>query len=823
MTRTHIRGWLIAALVAVVGTNLSAQQRTPDDDIVRNARLTWFWRQRQYPFGRIPAGAHERALRSMRELAGRAAVRGALPNQIPSPTFDVTAADAQGWTSLGPKSIGPLGSGFSGRVSTVVPHPTDPNIVYVATARGGVWKTVDRGASWTPLMDQACSLAFGALAIDPVRPDILYAGTGDYPWEPGCGALRSTDGGATWTALDLPAPSQVPRGFGSAFINKILILPSTAGSTSATTVLMATGLGIYRSTNSGATWSSVFGNGWYVEVEGLVADPNDEHILYASVQDFYGQGLEGVYKSTDAGLTWRLLPGLPGTNAAQIFLAISHSSPAILYAAFQRQSDYGTLGLYSSDDGGATWSPRAAAGINEFGWLLEVDPKTPTTVYWGGVRLRRSTDGGASFTALGINTHLDNHALTWSNAEPAMYLATDGGLYRSMDGGLTYQDLNTDLVITQYYRVAIEPGNPQHLLAGAQDNGIDEYTGGSIWAWPSGGDGGFVAFDPVSPTTEYGTIQWVPGGGYAIGPMRRDGTGFFQNKSAGINSTDRGTFIPPLVSDPWRAGTLYFGTYRIYRSSDRAESWQTISPDLSKGQGTITAIGVAASDGNTLYVGTSDGNVEVTNDGGLSWRAAIAGLPDRWITDFAVDPADAQHALVTVSGYGSGHVFQTSDGGKNWQDVSGNLPDLPVNAVVLIPGSGSVYLGTDLGVVRGPSSGGVWSAVMTGLPNTTISNMAYDPPSQLLVAATYGRGVFALSIPTVAVLRGDLNFDARVTPVDAQAILESLVGNKIPAGWTSTISGDADCDGKLSAADAQLVLSFAIGLPVNGACVGTRR
>ena len=318
----------------------------------------------------------------------------------------------------------------------------------------------------------------------------------------------------------------------------------------------------------------------------------------------------------------------------------------------------------------------------------------------------------------------------------------------------------------------------------------------------------------------YGEAQWSSAGAYIY---QRDGRGVYSYRAGGIVPSDRGAFIPPFIIDPNTPTTLYFATQRLYRTRDEGRTWIPISGDLTRGSGQIRTIAAAKSDTLTLYVGTSDGQVQVTRDGGVTFTNVSTGLPNRVITRVAVDPADAAHALVTVSGFGTGHVWETVNAGTTWKDIAGTrLIDAPANAVSFVPGVG-IMVGTDVGVFQTADGGATWDVGPAGLPNVIVQDLVYAPATKLVVVGTYGRGMFAFTVGTdVAVLRGDVSTDGKVDAFDALLIQQAITG-VLPQGLPVMPRGDANCNGFIEAADVLLVLRSAVGLPTGAACVNTVR
>lgn len=719
-------------------------------------RWLYFYEPRAYPFESPPAAA----LRSAREDYDR---KWGSPDLQMGPAIEGTA-----WIAIGPDRIPPGGfMDSAGRATAIAIDPRNRNIVYVAGAQGGVWKTANRGTTWTPLTDRECSLAMAALALDPVDPDIVYAGTGEPHFSGdsyyGCGVLRSTNAGATWTQL---GAAVFDTATGGARISRVVIDPTTAGSTTSTTLYVASDFGVHKSSDRGATWTRVLTG----VATDLVIDPSNPSVLYAAVGNVVTDTRNGVYKSTNRGASWtRLTTGLPTADVGRINLTIFSSDPRILFATIQ--NDFGgsgvsgsLLGIFKTTDGGASWTQVAATGAtcgsNNQCWydmIVAVHPTNANIVYFGAVDLFKSTNGGASFSRImggSIPIHVDHHAFAFDPQDPSViYVANDGGIYRSADAGATWSSLNTNLAITQFYPgISLHPTDASVALGGTQDNGTLLYSGTTVWQQLFGGDGGYTAFDPTTPSTRYAETQWAANSSFS-GPRRSDNGGAFVRKVNGIDLSDRALFIPPLVMDPSNSSRLYFGTFRLYRTTDRGESWTAISPDLSNGAGRISSIAVARGDSQVIYVGTSDGNVQVTIDGGATWTRRITGLPNRFVTWIAVNPGAPETAWATVSGFGSGHVFKTTNSGATWQDISGNLPDVPVNVILIDPGATTnLYLGTDLGVFRSTTGGETWSPFNSGLPNVAVFDLAFNAGTGVLLAATHGRGMFKISVAGTAVL-----------------------------------------------------------------------
>jgi photosystem II stability/assembly factor-like uncharacterized protein len=745
----------MAMIIAVLASDSGAAQ-SPQPPGRKYQEWLYFHQPRAYPGDTIPSGAYAAARQQYMRAFGR------VPGQA------APAINQNTWNPIGPAPItntgwNPTNSGQfnqSGRINSIAINPSNPNVIYIGAATGGVWKTTDGGTTWSPLTDNQCSLAMGSVVLDPSNPNVVYAGTGEENFSLdsyyGCGVLKSPDGGATWTQL---GASIFQTSSGGATIGKIAIHPTTTS-----TLLVASDFGLYRSTDGGTNFTLVQAG----VATDIVIDPGNPSTMYAAIGNIFGAAANGVYKSTDTGATWsKLAGGFPTVNVGRINLAIAASAPSTVFAAVQDSSTFGFLGLFVTNNGGTSWTQLAATGADCDGqcWYdmgVAVDPTDPTIVYFSGLSLYRSTNGGANFSNIGGTTrcevlHCDHHAFAFQPGTPTtIYDGNDGGIYKSTDSGLgaSWTTLNTNLAISQFYPGFIpHPTNANIAFGGTQDNGNVLYTGTSAWtSLPPYGDGGFTAIDFNNANTAYSSGDSC---GAGCGPYRSDNFNLgaastWNEKAAGINLNDRQLFIPPMVMSPSNSQTLYFGTFRIYKTTNRGDAWDLISPDLTKGacnfagNCSISAIVEAKANSQVLYVGASDGNVQVTQNGGTSWTPIITGLPNRAVTYLAVDPTNAQNAFVTFSGFGTGHVFKTTNGGTGWTDISGNLPNIPVNTILLDPGAPTtnIYIGTDLGAFQTTNGGTSWTPFDTGLPQVPVLDLVFNAGTNVLMAATHGRGAF---------------------------------------------------------------------------------
>ncbi len=670
---------------------------------------------RAYPFERIPEGARLRALEQLRALErhiGKAALQALQPR----------------WQPLGPFTVG-------GRIRAVVHHPTREGWVYIGAAAGGLWRTTDGGQSWTPLFDFENSLSFGALAIDPNNPDILYAATGEMSNNIdsylGAGIFKSTDGGQSWTPLGLTHVGA---------FSKIVVHPRAsnfivAGATKSYA-------GFWRSTDGGRTWQRTF--------SGVVSDisfnPND------TAEFFIGVSGRGIYRSTDGGLSWQFRSaGLPSA-LGRVCVQQAPSDPNILYALIEQNGSGGVAAIYKSTNRGQSWQlvyQGQESFFNGQGWYnayIVIHPTNPNLVLAGGIDIYRTTDGGATWVNVtngytGGNVHVDQHAAAFNPLNPnIVYAGNDGGMYRSTDAGATWTPINNGLAVTQFYAMAIDQSKAYVTYGGTQDNGTLGNRGGN-WGMVAGGDGFFVAIDHDNPDIIYGE--------FPFGDLwkRNLATGTFQRITNGIPSSDPAYWSAPLVMDPTNSQTLYHGRRRLYATYDGGASWTPLSPPMN---GSITAIGVSPADPNVIFIGTARGEVWRTSDGGQTWEdVGKNGLPNRFITDFALSERDPAVAYVTLSGFGTGHVWRTTDGGRTWQDISIGLPDIPANAIVVDPQTEDhLFVGTDIGVFASLDGGATWFPYGVGLPRSPVVDLGIHYSRRTLRAATHGRSMWEVPLPT---------------------------------------------------------------------------
>jgi photosystem II stability/assembly factor-like uncharacterized protein len=773
---------LVFGFSSLLSTATPAPQRPAvpeEDDVI--ARENWFYGTRAYPNRKTPPGARARALRQGSLLRQKwfAQARSAAQHHlfIASPP-----GSASTWSQVGPEpghDPDNTASPSSGRATALAVDPTNPSVVYMGTAGGGVWKTTDGGARWTPLTDSQDSLAIGAIALDPSQPSTVYAGTGEGNSSGdsyyGDGLLKSTDGGATWTRIAGPfAPSGIP---GTSFAD-IAVNPADGS-----VLLAATLNGVYRSADAGMTWTSVLSG---AAAYSVLFDLSGSARAYAALGSLYGSSNNGVYLSTDSGNTWQPLPGsgnnvLPTKNVGRVHLVQSPSSPTKLYVSIANAfGQSGAAGIYVSTDAGTNWTPLTKPASCCFWYTnaLAVQPTNSNVLFAGDVDLYQSLDGGSTWNNVRLGAiHVDQHVLAFSHDGSIMYVGNDGGAYSTADpaaSSVSWNDLNSTIAtITFYPGLSIDAQNLNNALAGSQDNGTQHYSGALAWSWVQCGDGGFNAIDFQNDANLYIAC----GAGQGLWKSL-DGGQSYQSSQSGINTNDRVSFVPPLAMDPSNPAVLYWGSYRLYQTTDGANSWTAISSDLTKGSSQLATIGVAPGDSNTVYTGASDGSVHVSTNAlastSATWTDITGPLPNRGVTQIVVDPASAKQAYASLSGFGGGHVFATADGGNTWQDISGDLPDAPVNSLVIDPDLLlTLYAGTDVGVFATSDGGATWVSLGSGLPNVVVNSLALHVSTRTLRAATHGRSALDLPVPIpsapLTISSSTLTFPGQVLSTTAAA------------------------------------------------------
>jgi photosystem II stability/assembly factor-like uncharacterized protein len=732
----------------------------------------WAWLQKTYPYYNANPEVYIEAIEHVKEMK-KAKLSKSSSNNLQ-------------WQFAGPVNIG-------GRVVDLEFNPQNPAIVYAASATGGVFKSTDVGFTWFPIFDDQNVLTIGDIAVDPVNPDIIYVGTGEanggHNNFAGGGVFKSIDAGNTWQFKGLVK---------TASIGRIIIDPSNTNNI----YLAAVGSyfapnperGIYKSTDGGDSWfKSLFISDSTGGID-IIIDPSNTSFLMAAMWErvrrpnsahLFGPS-SGIYRTTDAGITWELLEpskGLPDANAqniGRIGLAISQSESEIIYALYNDGANYS--GLYKTTNYGDNWTnadldSEIGKGVSNFSWYfgqVRIHPANSQIVYALDVSFMRSSNGGSTWPiSYGYggpsHLHVDHHALAFHPNNPDYIInGNDGGINISTDGGVTWSQ-PVQLPNTQFYEIGLDFNNPQKLYGGTQDNNTIRTNTGSLNDWDRilGGDGFYVNVDFNNPDIIYAESQFGN-----LAKSINGGDSFF-NAMNGINTSEPTNWSTPVIMSPHNSRVLYYGTDRIYRTTNGAANWTAISGDLTDAipgtrLGTVTTIAVAHSDSNIIYTGTDDSHIWVTRDYGTTWEdiSLHPELPARWVTRVVVDPHDAKIIYVTFSGLKwkepQPHVFKSTNMGSDWINISANLPDAPVNAFAIDNNNPDwLYTGSDVGAFVSFNGGEQWEVLGEGLPVVSVYDMKIHPAENYLAIGTHGRSMYKLNLNQFTVGVNDDNISVR--------------------------------------------------------------
>jgi photosystem II stability/assembly factor-like uncharacterized protein len=750
------------------------------------------------------------------------------------------------------RSIGP--ATMSGRVTSIDAVTTDPLTLYVGAASGGVWKSIDGGNTFKPIFDEHTQ-SIGDLRVDPSDPQTVWVGTGEANTRNsvsiGDGVYKSTDGGESWTHLGLEKTERIAR---------VLVDPKARDTVyvCATGALWSAGeeRGVYKTTDGGKTWKKVL----YVDdstgCSELAIDPQEPRILYAGTwtlrryPDFFNSGGPGsaLYKSTDGGETWKELDnGLPKRPRGRIAVSVAPSRPSTLYAVIEARdvaANKADTALYRSDDAGSSWT-RVNDSFNIqarpfYFALVVVDPSDHLRLYKPGLTLTTSTDGGKSFTSLFTggqgSYHSDIHALWIHPARPnELYMGTDGGVYVSKNrtGAWSFA---RNLPLGQFYKIAVDDQDPYRIYGGLQDNsswvGPSEAWGGienKDWVVVGGGDG-FATFpDGRDPRYVYRTLQ----GGVAtrvdlVTGEAKDIKPYADKGESELRFNWNAAFVPS-PNDP---GTIYMGAQYLLRSRDRGDSWERISPDLTtndpkrqrqkesgglsidnstaENNTTIYSISESPKDPEVIWVGTDDGNVQLTRDGGKTWSNKLDRIPGAprgaWVSRVTASSFDAGTAYVTIDDHRRGdmrpYVYRTRDFGESWESLVTDA--IEGYAWVLIEDTVNpnlLFLGTEWGLWISLDGGAQWARFEGGLPQrVAVHDIAIQARQGDLVVGTHGRSIYVLDdlTPLRALTAEAMAKDVALLPSrPAEQSLRPAIGS-----W---FSGDDEFVGPNPSSDAPIV------------------
>ncbi|MGZ4034315.1 MAG: VPS10 domain-containing protein, partial [Bacteroidia bacterium] len=646
------------------------------------------------------------------------------------------------WSSMG-AAVLPTNGGGAGRVDCITFHPSNPNIIYVGTPAGGLWKTTDGGSTWSTNTDNLPSLGVNAIAIDATNPSVMYIGTGDIESgnTNGIGVLKSIDGGVTWNITGLSWITSQGR-----TVARVLINPADHNM-----IFAATTYGVYRSLDAAVTWTRVLTT---PNIKDLEFKPGNPSIIYAAAAG-------GMYRSTDTGATFSYISatGLPAPSSVnRIAMAVTPANPAYLYALYSSASDSGFKGLYLSTDSGVTFTLQAdspnllgynadgsdAGGNGWYTLSIAVSPLNENEVIVGGVNIWKSYDAGSSWNCIahwygdaGLPyVHADIHDLVFRPDGSEFFPVCDGGVFKTNDDGNSFTDKSSGLTIGEMYRLGNSVTNPNMVIQGWQDNGCNLYSSGT-WNREIGGDGMETFIDWSTTDNRYceyqnGAIQRTTDAGATYSDILN-------------NITEPGQWIVPWMQDPVSSATLYAGYQNVWKSTDMGDNWTPISTFNSTG---LTILKVAKSNPSYIYAAT-ESVIYKTINGGASWTVlSYPSTGGNAITALEVNPVNPNMIWITRSGYTADNkVYKSVDGGATWTNLSGDLPNIPVNCVVNQTGTNDgIYVGTDLGVYYIDNDLSSWMPYSNGLPNVIIDELEIQYGVNKLRAASYGRGLWQTTI-----------------------------------------------------------------------------
>ncbi|MBD3299315.1 MAG: glycosyl hydrolase [candidate division Zixibacteria bacterium] len=726
-----------------------------------------------------------------------------------------TPIDSYTFGAIQARDIGP--ATMSGRIMSIDAVHSDRRIIYVGTASGGVWKTENAGITFEPIFDDH-TMSIGCVTIDQARPDTVWVGTGEgrtrNSVSVGTGLYRTTDGGDNWEFMGFENSERIIDVFIHPDNSDVIYVGVLGHLWNANEER-----GVYQSTDGGDTWEQILYIDENTGCADLEIDPENPDVLYAAMwefrrsADFFISGGDGsgLYKTTDGGKTWtRLEEGLPTGEVGRIGLSIAPSNPRYVYAVVESDDN----ALYRSEDSGASWVKTSTSfNVQARPFYFAdcvVDPVDSLRVYKPGVTLTVSDDGGEAFTSPfrgGGNVHSDMHSL-WidPNDREYMLVGTDGGVYESRDRGNTWRMMQ-NLPLAQYYRVSVDMMVPYNVYGGLQDNGSwygPSRSPGGIqnkdWQSVGYGDGFCIFRDPSDPDVIYWELQGGEIHRYHV--STKDIKEIKPYPEAGMPKL-RFNWNTPLVKSPNNPKAIYCGAQFLYRSTDQGESWVRLSDDLTtddpekqrqeetggltidnstaENHCTIFTIAESPVDSNVIWVGTDDGNVQVTTDQGGRWTNVVSnidGLPEHtWCSTVEPSHHDRATAYATFDGHYSGdmttYVYKTTDFGESWTSIVTDSIDGYAHVIREdFVNPNLLFVGTEFGLYVTVDGGQQWARFTGNLPKVSVRDMVIHPRESDLVVSSHGRGIFIIDdiTPlrelTTGVLDDDLHFLAsRPTPI----------------------------------------------------------
>ena len=716
---------------------------------------------------------------------------------------------------------------MSGRINDLEVHPTNSRILYVGSAGGGVWKSNDAGATFTPIFDEHVQ-SIGAVELDPNDPDnTIYVGTGE-TWTRnsvsiGDGLYKSEDGGTSWKKIGLEKSERIAS---------VLVNPKNSKEIYAGVLGALWGdseeRGVFKSIDGGETWKKILFVDPKTGCADLAIDPNDPLTLYASMWEFRrtawsftsGGGNSALYKSTDGGDSWnKIHTGFPEGDLGRLGIAVAPSNPRVLYTVIEAEKDE-RKGLYRSDDAGKSWKQLN----NDFGITVRpfyfsrivVDPRDENTVVKGGLRGSISRDGGKTFKDLGP-MHSDIHDIAFSIKDSdVLYVGTDGGLYRSWDGGSSLEIVE-DLPLSQFYHVSVDDAEPYNVYGGLQDNGS--------WYGPSSSPGGVEARDwnPVGSGDGFRVLKH-PGRNIIYAEMQGAESVWRYDADNRLSKTVqpqpskgiaklRFNWNAPMAVSIKQPDRFYMGSQFLHKSEDMGDTWEIISPDLTtndptkqnqaasgglsvdnsgaENHTTIFTIAESPLDEKLIWVGTDDGNVQLTRDGGKNWTnttANIPGLPaNTWCYHIEASSIDKSTAYAVFDGHTQNdmnpYAYKTTDYGATWTSIiTGDVKGFARSIQEDLSNPDLLFLGTEFGLYITLDGGKSWSRFTNNMPPVAVHHITLQKATNDLVMATHGRGIIILD--DISPLRA-INDEVLGKPVHFFETKPTVINEKSDFGGTS--------------------------------------
>lgn len=727
---------------------------------------------RVYPFDKLPAEGYHQAWRFVREMA----------------TAEAEIRSTEPWQTLGPHNR-------AGRTLRLAFNPQNPNTMYAGSASGGLWRSYTGGQgsnAWHRITTGFPVQAVSSIEFPPNDSMTIFVGTGEIynhqaagtgsTYRPtrgsyGIGILRSKDGGDTWEkSLDFSLDQ-----------NKGVWDVEIAESNPAI-VYAATTDGVYKSTNGGDTWALVH---QVVLANDLSIHPTDPDLVVVACGNQSSPGY-GIYRSENGGSTWvKITDGLPAVFNGKIQLDGSASMNNVLYASIGNglSSAEGASWLCRSEDFGTTWTVQTTVDYSQWqGWFahdVAVHPTDPDKLVVVGIDVWRSDDGGLNIEQRSQSTnggigfifppiegpdggpefvHSDVHDAIWHPSLPnVFYVANDGGVHRSTDGGQSFQSASGRMQTAQFYNGFSNSATDEFFcIGGLQDNGSimltdepDPVTNSTVqWLRLFGGDGGWSGINQQNDQFCYVSFQNLS--------IRASNNGGQSFSASNVPKQDPTAFIAPFVLAPSDGKTIYAGSAIVAKTTNNGANWTVTNNSQVLDGNPVISMSISHQNTNVVYAATAPyqgepGHVFVTQNGGTSWQDITAGLPNRFYLDLEVDPTNDAVAYVTLGGYGSSHVFRTDDHGATWKDLGTGLPDLPTNAITVDPlFPNNIYVGNDLGIFSSIDFGETWQSYLDGLPEAImVFDLKISPANRKLRAATHGNGAFQRDLLEAPIVSND--------------------------------------------------------------------